>query len=518
MKKSSYWIIVLALSFLLVLVSTEYVNAQRYVEDDLESLEESTFEYVSKLNSEKFSALEGSPELGIALTTDVEPAGNRLDYHIDNEFRNFDFQNRTNPNNILVIFTLAKGDLTIAHSEEIQSFVAPLNEDIEMKKRIWRLIQEEKYDEAVIDISNYIYTNVEQAVNEKGWAKIYEDSALARQEEQRLREKKRNTYIFIAVSIGVFSIAVSFFYRQFISNKAKRHFYSHKILPKKLERDESFCQKEFDHWLKNRQKIYLFYKTEYEATRAMKHYFIHEFLPVKLAQFKAIKEEHKHLLMRSLNNQAISAYFIEHYFSEDKFSFISFTEILVEANDVSKAYCENLLSKLSTEISDFSLEEELLEDKWPMIPEYKQELYKITKEKIFCNHTNAEYLERYLLDGLSYEQMLDDLSNDIGAVIMDSLKTALFTVDLNEVYKLELLYKEIIENDFSDEDLAEVMQALKVGYRGNKTTILKLKSVAKTAIIERQDIIKDRNRGEKTILRVDFREREVKTLFRPKSK
>ncbi|MFD1899511.1 hypothetical protein GQR36_03960 [Enterococcus termitis] len=96
----------------------------------------------------------------------------------------------------------------------------------------------------------------------------------------------------------------------------------------------------------------------------MKHYFIHEFLPVKLAQFKAIKEEHKHLLMRSLNNQAISAYFIEHYFSEDKFSFISFTEILVEANDVSKAYCENLLSKLSTEISDFSLEEELLEDKW----------------------------------------------------------------------------------------------------------------------------------------------------------
>ncbi|MFD1899512.1 hypothetical protein GQR36_03965 [Enterococcus termitis] len=153
-----------------------------------------------------------------------------------------------------------------------------------------------------------------------------------------------------------------------------------------------------------------------------------------------------------------------------------------------------------------------------MIPEYKQELYKITKEKIFCNHTNAEYLERYLLDGLSYEQMLDDLSNDIGAVIMDSLKTALFTVDLNEVYKLELLYKEIIENDFSDEDLAEVMQALKVGYRGNKTTILKLKSVAKTAIIERQDIIKDRNRGEKTILRVDFREREVKTLFRPKSK
>ncbi|MFD1899509.1 hypothetical protein GQR36_03950 [Enterococcus termitis] len=109
MKKSSYWIIVLALSFLLVLVSTEYVNAQRYVEDDLESLEESTFEYVSKLNSEKFSALEGSPELGIALTTDVEPAGNRLDYHIDNEFRNFDFQNRTNPNNILVIFTLAKG-------------------------------------------------------------------------------------------------------------------------------------------------------------------------------------------------------------------------------------------------------------------------------------------------------------------------------------------------------------------------------------------------------------------------
>ncbi|MFD2305404.1 hypothetical protein [Enterococcus termitis] len=86
------------------------------------------------------------------------------------------------------------------------------------------------------------------------------------------------------------------------------------------------------------------------------------------------------------------------------------------------------------------------------------------------------------------------------------------------MYKLELLYKEIIENDFSDEDLAEVMQALKVGYRGNKTTILKLKSVAKTAIIERQDIIKDRNRGEKTILRVDFREREVKTLFRPKSK
>ncbi|MFD1899510.1 hypothetical protein GQR36_03955 [Enterococcus termitis] len=88
--------------------------------------------------------------------------------------------------------------MTIAHSEEIQSFVAPLNEDIEMKKRIWRLIQEEKYDEAVIDISNYIYTNVEQAVNEKGWAKIYEDSALARQEEQRLREK-REIHIFLSL-------------------------------------------------------------------------------------------------------------------------------------------------------------------------------------------------------------------------------------------------------------------------------------------------------------------------------
>nr|WP_086444270.1 hypothetical protein [Enterococcus sp. 12C11_DIV0727]OTO68933.1 hypothetical protein A5866_001132 [Enterococcus sp. 12C11_DIV0727] len=217
-------------------------------------------------------------------------------------------------------------------------------------------------------------------------------------------------------------------------------------------------------------------------------------------------------------NRKIGDYFFTNYFSDEEYTFLMFNTMMIDAQKVSAAYAENLLSSLSKAISEKSIEDEILESKWPLLPQYKMSMYEEAKSVIEAKHENGDYLAENMIANLSYEQLLDDLSDELENVCLNSFKTAIFKVDLEEVYKLKPIYKDIIENDFSDEDLSEVMSSIRIGYRADLTSIAKLKEVVRAAIINIQETIRDRKKRQTTVVRFDFVEREVKTILRPKSK
>lgn len=492
--------------------------AQSYIEDQTGKVNQETKDYVSTLNKEKFSILEGEPEYGVVITQDVEPEGNRIDLHIENKFRNFDFKIREAPVNIVVVFVLAQNEISFAHGEKLTSIFDPLNKDLELKARLLDLVKSGNYNEAIIEVSDIVYQQVEQAYLGKGLATISKESDKLRDEYVKQQEYSKIRYLLLFTSILVIVFLVYNFYYRYKNSRVKKDFYMHGILPDKLLKDALFDQKDLDHWLQNNRKFYHDYTNKNEAIRALKYYCLYNYFPKKINQYRAITDQQKSLLKKSLMNRKIGDYFFANYFSDEEYTFLMFNTMIVDAQKVSEAYTENLLSSLSKVISEKSIEDEILESKWLLLPQYKLSMYEEAKSVIEAKHENGDYLAENMIANLSYEQLLDGLSDELEKVCSNSFKTAIFKVDLGEVYKLEPIYKEIIENDFSDEDLSEVMSSIRIGYRADLTSIPKLKEVVRATIINIQETIRDRKKHQTTVVRFDFVEREVKTILRPKSK
>lgn len=518
MKKIGYglFIIYLVSTFLMTLGSQAY--AESYVEDQTGKINQETKEYLSKLNQEKFSVLEGRPEYGVAITRDVEPQGNSMELHLDNTFRNFDFQNRNSPVNSLLIFVLAKDELYFAHGENLTSLFEPLNENEKLKRELIELVKADKYNEAVIKASDLVYADVSKAYTEKGLEKITQESEKIKADKKKQQEFKTLKRISLGAAVFLLVGVAYMSYQRYKNNGAKRQFYAYKILPDRLLKDALFNQKDFDHWLKSSSSVYNKYTNKNEALRALKYYCSYHFFPKKINQLGTISDHQKSLLKKTLTNPEIGDYLFTHYFEDEQFGFLMFNVMITDAQKNSEAYTEHLLNHLSQFVSEYDFNDNILESKKPLMPKYKLSLYEEAKAVIVNKQEQADYLVENMLENNSYEQMLEGLADELEKVISNCLKSALFKVDLEQVYELKPIYKEIIENDFSDEDLAETMFSIRIGYAADRTSILKLQEVVKSVIINMQDTIKDRNKGQTTVVRFDFGDRDVKTIFRPKSK
>ncbi|ALS00991.1 hypothetical protein ATZ33_06305 [Enterococcus silesiacus] len=518
MKKAGCWLLSVFLTSTVFFSLSEIGYAESYVEDQAGKLNQETKDYITKLNKEKFSILEDSPEYGISITRDVDPAGNQIETHIENKFRNFDFKNSEAPVNIVTVFVLDQGKIWFAHGAKFASLFEPLNEDKALKEQLLELISADKYDEAVIKVSDYVYQYVEKAYTEKGLATIVQESDRLKENKLKIQQDKQVFWLVLtAVTLLLAGVGYNA-YLNFKKNGLKRQFYAHKVLPARLLKDEQFNQKDFEHWLENSSKKYNSYINKNEAIRAVKYYCIDNFFPKIINQVNAITDQQKQLLKRVLLNRDIGDFFFYTYFADEQFTFLMFNTMTADAQQVSEAYTENLLSHLSKFISALPIKDELLEEKWSLIPKYKVNLYEEAKNMIQQKHRQADYLAKNMLANQSYEKLLAELPEEIEKIVLSCLKSAVFKVDLQQVYELEPIYQEIIENDFSDEDVAEVMLSLRIGYKANQTSILKLKEIVKSVLINMQDTIRERNRRETTIARFDFEERSVKTILRPKSK
>lgn len=518
MKRTGYWLYSIWLVSVVFFIFSDIGYAESYVEDPSEILSQETKDYVTKLNNEKFSALEASPEYGVAITRDVEPSGNKIDVHIENKFRNFDFKNSEAPANMVVVFVLDQDEIWFAHGEKLASLFDPLNENKSLKRQLLTLLSTEKYDEAVIKVSDYVYQYVEKAYTEKGLTAISKESD---QIKEKNRKRQAHKQIFWMVSAAILLVLAGIGYNMYLTfkkNGLNRLFYAHKVLPTRLLEDEQFNQKDFEHWLENNSKIYNRYVNKNEAIRAVKYYCLYNFFPKKINQINSITDQQKQLLKQALLNRDIGDSFFHNYFSDEQFTFLMFHTMIADAQQVSEAYTENLLSHLSKFISDLTIDDQILEEKQSLIPTYKLTLYEEAKNRIWEKHIEADYLAKNMLSNQTYEKLLTELPEEIEKIVSSCFKVAVFKVDLQQVYELEPIYKEIIENDFSDEDVSEVMFSIRVGYKTDQTSILKLKAIVKSVIINMQDTIRDRNRRETTIVRFDFEGREVKTILRPKSK
>ncbi|WP_429949530.1 hypothetical protein [Enterococcus sp. AZ101] len=518
MKRIRYGLLFICIVGLFLIIGGKHVSAESYIEDQTGKINQETKEYVSNLNQEKFSVLDGKPEYGVVITHDVEPQGNSLELHLGNKFRNFDFQTRNAPVNSLLIFVLAQDEVYFAHGEKLTSIFEPLNEDEKLKHQLLELIKADNYNEAVIEASDRVYADVKKAYAEKGLAKITQDSDKIRADKKKQKEFANMKRIIIVAAV-VFLIGMAYIiYLRYKNNGVKRQFYLHKILPNRLVKDALFNQKDFDHWLKSSRNVYNRYSNKNEALRALKYYCMYYFFPKKINQLGTISDQRKNILKRMITNQEIGDNLFANYFENEQFTFLMFNLMITDAQKVSDAYAENLLSRLSQFVSEYDIDDEVLESKCSLIPKYKLSLYEEAKEVIVKKQEQADYLVENMIANKSYEQLLNGLPEELEKVTSSCLKVAIFNVDLEQVYELKPIYKEIIENDFSDEDLAETIFSIRIGYATNRTSILKLQEVVKSVIINMQDTIKDRNKRQTTVVRFDFGERDVKTTFRPKSK
>lgn len=518
MKRMRYWLLLVSILVVTLTLFTDQSYAESYVEDETGKITKETKDYITQLNRENYSVLSGNPEFGIAITRDVEPKGNKLDLHVENEFRNFDFKMSDNDVNSLVVFVLAQDEIRFAYGEKLTSVFEPLTKDDQLKKRLLEQLRADKYNEAVIEVSDYVYQHVEKAYSEKGLATLSNESDQIRENNRKKKQYKIIRFAMIGVGIIILGGVGCTSYLRYKKNGVKRQFYTHIELPNKLTKDGVFNQKDFDHWLENNSKVYNNYHSKNEAVRALKYYCLNNFFPKKINQLKTITDQQNMTMKQSLNNRKIGDYLFTNYFSDELFTVLMFNTMILDAHSVSKAYTENLLSHLSKQIGELAITDGILESKWPLLSEYKLSLYEEAKASIIKKYEQSDFLVKNMIANQSYEQLLETLSDELEKVILSCFKPAIFKVDLEQVYALEPIYKEIMENDFSDDDLSEAMFSIRVGYKTDQTSILKLKEIVKAVIINTQETIRDRKKQQVTVVRFDFVEREVKTVFRPKSK
>ncbi|WP_025868642.1 hypothetical protein [Enterococcus crotali] len=216
MKRTGYWLYSIWLVSVVFFMFSDRGYAESYVEDPSEILNQETKNYVTKLNNEKFSTLEASPEYGVAITRDVEPSGNKIDVHIENKFRNFDFKNSEAPANMVVVFVLDQDEIWFAHGEKLASLFDPLNENKSLKRQLLTLLSTEKYDEAVIKVSDYVYQYVEKAYTEKGLTAISKESD---QIKEKNKKRQANKQIFWMVSAAILLVLAGIGYNMYLTFK-----------------------------------------------------------------------------------------------------------------------------------------------------------------------------------------------------------------------------------------------------------------------------------------------------------
>jgi len=411
---------------------------QTFVRDDAGVLSQETIEQIDTLNKEGFQSLTGAPEYAVITIPSLD--GQSIEERNLALFNEYGLGNPEDNNGLLFLFAIDDRAFRLGYGDGLSYVFSALSEDDLVDEDAKDALRDEDYDAAILAASNQVYQHMKEADETIGLGTIYQDGnqLLAEKRAQEAEANKQMWFTIGKIVSGVVAATASGLvgFISFRHLKTKQRFAEYLPVPKHLQEDIHFQQKEFLKWASNRKNYqrYHQYQTAKDCQRAFTQYVTSTYVPAKLSSITGFSTTDNRVIQHGLMNPVIGSFF-SNLLLKKKNTLKQFGQLILTQHDTLKTYQAQLGREVSERLADDDLSDDVLPENLSLADAYRAEIAKQAKEEIRRRSEQSRYLAQLVTERASYPEMVQAVPKEVSNVFAEVKADALFQVDLTQMYQ-----------------------------------------------------------------------------------